>query len=120
MSQAITRHLTPEEREYQRYLVEIEIRKGRLAQLQADLAAYKEELGRFNAEYHARVGVLFVELDRIELQIKEYEFRIAQLRANPDIDPHDLEQRTKQQFTEEREQTAASLSAKNRKPVIDS
>jgi hypothetical protein len=104
VSQAIARHLTPEEREYQRYLVEIEIRRGRLAQLQADLAAYKEELGRFNAEYHARVGVLFVELDRIELQIKEYEFRIAQLKQNPDIDPHDLEQQTKQQFTEEREQ----------------
>ena len=65
-----------------------------LRELQADLEAYKEQLGRFNAEYHARVGVLFVELDRIDLAIAEYEFRIAQLRAEPQIEPGELERQS--------------------------
>lgn len=104
MSQSIVRHQTPEEREYARYLADIEVRKRRVAELQADLATYKDALGRFNAEYHARVGVLFVELDQVELAIKEYEYRIAQLRAHPTINPETLERETKQQFSEEREQ----------------
>ena len=104
MTHSIVRTQTPEEREYARYLAEIESRKRRIAELQADLAAYRERLGRFNAEYHARVGVLFVELDRIELAIAEYEFRIAQLKQNPNIDPHDLGEQVKQTFADQREQ----------------
>lgn len=104
LAQAIIKHQSPEEREYARYLTEIEVRKRRVADLQANLAAYKEQLGRFNAEYHARVGVLFVELDRIELAIAEYEYRIGQLRTSPHSDPEDLERETKKQFTDQREQ----------------
>lgn len=104
MAHAIIRHQSPEEREYTRYLSEIYTRKIRVAELQADLAAYTEQLGRFSAEYHARVGVLFVELDQIELAIAEYDFRIAQLSQNPNIHPHDLEEQTKQAFADQREQ----------------
>lgn len=104
MPQALIRQQSPEEREYARFLSDIDVRKRRIAELQADLAAYKERLGRFNAEYHTRIGSLFIELDRIELAIGEYEFRIAHLRTNPEADSEELERQTKQQFTEEREQ----------------
>lgn len=104
LTHSIARTETPEEREYARYLTEIEVRKRRVAEQQADLAAYREQLGRFNVEYHTRVGVLFVELDRIELAIAEYEFRIAQLRADPQLEPEELEHRARQAFAEQREQ----------------
>lgn len=104
MSNSIVRTETPEEREYARYLAEIEVRKRRVAGLQADLAAYKDQLSRFNAEYYAHIGVLFVELDRIELAIDEYKFRIAQLSQNSNIHPQDLEEQTKQAFADKREQ----------------
>lgn len=104
MTKAIIRHQSPEEREYARYLAEINARKRRVADLQADLAEYKDQLSRFNAEYHARIGVLFIDIDRIELSITEYEFRIAQLTQNTNLHPHDLEEQTKNAFAEQREQ----------------
>lgn len=104
MTQALVRQQSPEEREYARYLAEIEIRKRRVAEMQTELADFRETLGRFNAEYHARVGVLFVELDKLELAIAEYEFRITQLMTNPHTTPENLEQQTRQQFTAQREQ----------------
>lgn len=104
MTHSIVRTETPEEREYARYLSEIELRRRRVADLQADLAVFQEQLGRFNAEYHARVGVLFVELDRIDLAIAEYEFRIERLRTNPGIEPEELERKARQEFAEQREQ----------------
>ena len=60
MSHAIVRAQTPEEREYARYLAEIEARKRRAADLQAEFETLRLALGRFKAEYYARVGVLFV------------------------------------------------------------
>jgi len=96
--------ISPEEREYVRYLSEIEVRKRQVIELQTELAVYKEHLGRFSAEYHARVGTLFIELDRIGLSIVEYQFRLSQLRENPQSDLAKLERESKRQFTEQREQ----------------
>lgn len=104
MSQAIVRTQTPEEREYTRYLNEIEERKRRVAELQTDLELVNEELGRFNTEYHARVGTLFVELDKLDLSISEYEFRIARLNAAPNLNPDELEQETRNHFSDQREE----------------
>ncbi|MGH2558733.1 MAG: J domain-containing protein [Thermomicrobiales bacterium] len=104
MTQAVVRTQTPEEREYARYLTEIETRKRRVADLQAELEALKVALGRFEAEYHARVGVLFVELDRVRLAIDEYERRIAWLQSHPDGDPAEAESEIERDFRHRREE----------------
>jgi hypothetical protein len=100
---AIVRVQTPEEREYTRYLGEIEERQRRVADLRTDLQLLKDKLGRFNAEYHTRVGMLFIELDKVQLSIREYEHRIDRLRSDSDVDPNELEGETRARFTEERE-----------------
>lgn len=104
---AIVQTQTPEAREYARYLVEIEERKRRIADRRAELESLKLALSRFEAEYHARVGVLFVELDRLRLSIREYELRIKRLKADPSIDPAELEREIAAEFTREREEVRA-------------
>lgn len=104
MTNAIVRSETPEEREYARYLGEIEIRKRRIADLQADLQLLKEKLGLFNAEYHTRVSKLFVELDQIRLEIEEYEYRIVRLQQEPELGPDDLDREARDQFSQQSEQ----------------
>ncbi len=104
MANSILKTETPEEREYARYLGEVEVRKRQVADLQADFQLLKEKLGSFNAEYYTRVGVLFVELDEINLSIEEYEYRIARLQSHPDTAPDDLEQEARDHFSEKREE----------------
>ncbi|MDQ3514445.1 MAG: hypothetical protein M3462_12480, partial [Chloroflexota bacterium] len=98
---------TPEEREYLRYLVEIESRRGRVAGLQAEVATLNLTLGRFNAEYQSRVGALFVELDRALLAIAEYERRIASLHQGQD-DPDQVERDVAAEFAGQRAEVEAN------------
>ncbi len=102
MSQALERIVSPEEREYGRYVVQIEQRKQRAAELQADLAALTDAVAAFHAAYHARAGRLFVELDRAVLAIDEYERRISRLSAAPDADPATIEAEIRAAFAEQR------------------
>ena len=104
MSQAIVSTQTPEEREYGRYLAEVERRKRRAASLQADLEALTVALARFEAEYHHRVGALFVELDRARLAADEYERRIARLHADPSADTNRIEEDVRAEFDGRREE----------------
>jgi hypothetical protein len=101
---AVVKSQTPEEREYTRYLGEIEVRKRRIADLQAGLQLLKVKLGRFNAEYHTRVGTLFVELDRINLEIQEYEYRMARMERDPGLNLDDLDCETRDHFSRQREE----------------
>lgn len=98
MSRSIVRTQTPEEREYGRFLAEVEARKHRAADLQAELEALKTALSRFEAEYHARVGTLFVELDRARLAADGYERRIAALQGDPSADPNRVEEAVRDEF----------------------
>ena len=86
----------------ERYVVHIDRRKQRIAELRADLAALTDAVAAFHAEYHARVGRLFVELDRVQLAIDEYERRIARLAAAPDADPATVEGEIRDAFSEQR------------------
>lgn len=101
---AIARIDTPEELEYARYLGEVETRRRRIADLETEIQALKEALGRFSAEYHTRVGKLFAELDRIELEIAECEYRNTRLQGEPDIEPADLDREIHEHFSRQREQ----------------
>lgn len=101
---AIVQSQTPEEQAYTRYLDEIEVRRRRVAELQTELDVLKEELGRFDAEYHSRVGALFVELDKLDLSCAEYRFRIARLATAPNVDRNELEQETRTYFAGQRDE----------------
>jgi len=94
---------SPEEREYLRYLGEIDLRKRRVAELRLELEVTHERLGQFNTEYHARIGALYVELDKINLSTSEYEYRIGAIQHNGNVVLEDVEQRIHEQFSEQRE-----------------
>jgi hypothetical protein len=95
-------------------LEEIETRKRRLVDLQADLEILKRALARFELEYRARVGPFLVEVDRLRLELAEYRRRIAWLRAgvNPDLadEEHDLAA----EFAARREEVRAEAEATRR------
>ena len=104
MTDSLVRANTPEEREYAKYLVEVETRKQRAAVLQDELTSLRHALGRFEAEYHAVVGTLFLELDRIHLAIRSYEEKIARLHDDPDADPERVEREVEENVRAEREE----------------
>jgi hypothetical protein len=104
VTDALVRQQTPEEREYAKYLIEVETRKQRAAVLQDELTSLRLALGRFEAEYHAVVGTLFLELDRIRLAIRAYEEKLARLRDDPNADPATVEQEVEQTLHAEREE----------------
>lgn len=103
MAGSIERVLSPEEQELQRYLDEIDLLKSQVATQLADLESYKAELARFSAEYHAVLGPLFTELDRLELEIEEYRTRIRLLETYPELDPAKTEEEVEKLFRSQRE-----------------
>lgn len=103
MVEALVRQQSPEEREYAKYLAEIERRKQLAAALQEELTTIRLELGRFEAEYHAVVGSLFLELDRLRLAIRAYEDKITRLERDPRADPATVEREVEETLHAERE-----------------
>lgn len=99
---SLVRTESAEERAYRRLLRQIDDRKQRVSKVQADLESLKLTLGRFEAEYHARVGALFVDLDRVRLAIDEYGRRVDRLRANLRVDLIGLEQEIEDAFASRR------------------
>lgn len=107
MSESLVRTHSPEEREYARYLVEVESRKHRAAALHEELESLSIALGQFEAEYHAVVGALFLELDRARLGIRAYEERIARLEVDPQTAPDRVEHEVEETLRGEREELHA-------------
>lgn len=105
---------TPEERAYAEALAELETRRQRAADLQLELETLKLDLTRFEAEYHARVGHLFVELDRVRLACDECGRRIARLRTNVRSDLEDLEHDVAEAFAKRRERIFAEEAESRR------
>lgn len=103
MVHGLLRTETPEEREYRRYMVEVELRQGRVAGLQAELATLNLALSRFNAEYQTRVGTLFAELDRARLAVDEYERRIAYIQSGQG-DLSQVEEDIRTEFASQRQE----------------
>lgn len=79
---AIVRVSTPEERAYARRMRQVEARRRRLAELEAELALLKGALGRFEAVCRARVGGVLADLRRVDEATADYRGRIDRLR-NP-------------------------------------
>jgi hypothetical protein len=87
----LVRAATPEEREYARLLDEIEKRKTIAVGLQQELAQLKAEIAAFEAEYHATIGPLYLEIDRLRTAIRQYELQIARLHDQPESAPETIE-----------------------------
>ncbi len=108
MSGALVRVLGAEERAYEQHLVQIEDLRRCVVELQLELEGLRLAMGRFEAEYHARVGALFVELDRLRLAIAEYERRILRLRAEPSADSTKIEEEIRVEFHDRHEEVRSA------------
>lgn len=82
---ALVRVQPPEESDYARCLIEIEVRRQRIAALRTELAELKATLARFADRVLRRASELFAELDRVRRDLREKRRRLAWLRA--DVDP---------------------------------
>jgi hypothetical protein len=99
MAQAgLVRAKTPEEIEIEERLFEIEQKRQRVALLGQEIEELKQSLGRFQVEYNAKVGRLYVELDKLELLIQEYRLRIQLIVDGRKVRFREIEDEIKRRF----------------------
>ena len=90
--------------EYARLLIEIEVRKRIIDDLQNERDGLELTLTNFAVELKNRVGVLRVELNRVKRQVAEYRRRIERLRESDVLDPEQVEREVAEEFAEQLEQ----------------
>jgi len=90
--------------EYSRLLIEIEVRKQIIADLQNERDGLELTLTNFAVELKNRVGALRVELNRVKRQVAEYRRRIERLRESDVLDPEQVEREVAEEFAEQLEQ----------------
>jgi hypothetical protein len=107
MTQAgLVRAKTPEEIEIEEKLLEIERKRQRVALLGQEIEELKQALGRFQVEYNAKVGRLYVELDKLELLIQEYRLRIQLIvDRGREVRLQEIEDEIKRQFSDRWQET---------------
>ena len=108
---------------------EITAKREIIADLSEDVSSLKNELAIFEAEYHGRIGVLYVKLDELELAIKEYLKRIELLKNGDIRNLVELERTIEEQFKsdyerlkeekEEAEQYSEEYEKVREKPKLD-
>ena len=108
---------------------EINTKREIIADLSEEASILKNELAIFEAEYHGRIGVLYVKLDELELAIKEYLKRIELLKSEKIKNLVDLEKEIEEQFKtdyqkikeekEEAEQYSEEYERVKEKPKLD-
>jgi chromosome segregation ATPase len=72
----IIKNLTPEERELDKKQAELASLEAELIQRELDLATLRAELSNFESRYLLTVGVLYAELNEIEVEIAEAQARL--------------------------------------------
>ena len=78
-----------------------------VAQLTLQVAETKLEVRRFQAEYSARIGPLYAELDEVEIEIREYQLRTELIRSGAAPDSEEIQERVADAFEAERERLHA-------------
>jgi hypothetical protein len=101
----LVRAKTPEEIEIEEKLFEIEQKRQRVALLGQEIEEFKQALGRFQVEYHARVGRLYVELDKLDLLIQEHRLRIQLIVDERKVRLREIEDEVKRRFTDRWQET---------------
>ena len=99
---------TSEDQELAYLQAQIQKAEEEAAQLTLHLVDLKLDIRRFQAEYSARVGPLYAELDRIQLEIQEYQLRTELIRQGIDPASEEIEQTVQERFEAERERLQAS------------
>ena len=89
-----------EEKEVNRLLQTIEEKRGQIEELTVTMENLKAEVDLFQHRYNAHVGRYYFELDKVDLESKEYRLRI-QLRRE-DISEDEIEARVEACFRENR------------------
>jgi hypothetical protein len=100
--------VTSSEADYEEYLAQkakVAAKRQAVANLQEWIKEYERILGQFMVEYHAKVGTLQVQLDKINLEIEEIRFRIGWLSAREAS--KGMEERLREEFAGYREQVEA-------------
>lgn len=103
MTSSLERIKLPEEQELTRYFAVIETKKRHVAEAQAELEALRDALARFNAEYHARVSVWLVEVNRLEREAEEYRRKSQLTREEPYADTEEIFRRVETEFRRQRQ-----------------
>jgi hypothetical protein len=113
----------------ERLTEEITAKREVIADLSEEVSSLKNELAIFEAEYHGRIGVLYVKLDELELAIKEYLKRIEMLKSGDIRNLADIERTIEEQFKsdyerlkeerEEAEQYSEEYEKVREKPKLD-
>ncbi len=100
--------------EYARLLIEIEVRKGIIANLQNERDGLELTLTNFAVDLKSKVGTLRVELNRVKRQVAEYKRRLERMRENDMLDPEQVEQEVAAEFAEQaqRERDAEEQAAR--------
>ncbi|MDE0484808.1 MAG: hypothetical protein OXI67_19690 [Candidatus Poribacteria bacterium] len=99
-----------EQREINRLLQAIDEKREQVEELTVTKEHLKAEVDLFQHRYNARVGHVYLELDKVELETKEYRLRL-QLRRE-DISEDEIEARVESCFRENRARIDASETQK--------
>lgn len=75
MSSDLTRVVSPEQRELDRKLAELEASKRRLADVELEAETMRLELADFNRRYHQTVGHLYAQLDDLTARLAERRYQ---------------------------------------------
>ena len=109
---------TTEELEIERLSKEVHAKQNQIAEMTLALEDLKLEVNRFETEYNAILGRLYVELDKVNLEIKEYTLRLQLIEKEAVVNKARIDARVEESFKEERqkvfehEQKAAQDSQK--------
>ena len=115
-----------EEKELNRLLQTIEEKRKQVEDLTVSVEQLKEEVDLFQHRYNSYVGRFYLELDKVELEAKEYRLRLQLHREN--VSEEEIEERVESCFKENRarydtvdeEQEIQKQSTKEQLPDKDS
>lgn len=106
-----------EEKQIQKLLQTIEEKREQVEELTVSVENLKEQVDLFQHRYNAHIGRYYLELDKVELESKEYRLRL-QLRRE-DVSAEDIEARVESCFRENRERINNSEVKKDTEPEHD-
>ncbi len=95
-----------EQREINRLLQAIDEKRGQVEELTVTKEHLKAEVDLFQHRYNAHVGHVYLELDKVDLETKEYRLRLQLRREN--ISEEEIEARVESCFRENRARIDAS------------
>ena len=97
---------TPEDAEIEKYLTDIQAKQEHIAGLTLSLEDLKLDVSRFETQYNAIVGRLYVELDRVNLEVKEYMQRIRLVKEEKIASEEEIDAHVRESFKEERQKVS--------------